>query len=487
MKKEQLFEAIGGAEEELLARSEKKRKKRNRWIGGGVLAACLCLAAAGMLWNKTEGGNGGGSIYAAAISQAAYPEMAPYPNEMDFIDEKTGEFDDEGFSAVYDKWREGKLAQLDQPEGYADNLIPFTARTTQQFLSGADGQNRVYSPVNLYMALSMLAETTDGESREEILNLLGVNDMAALRTKASAIWNANYCRDGAVTSILANSLWLNQNLSYKQSTMDTLAKTYYASSFQGEMGSDFLNQELQNWLNEQTGGLLKEQASQIELEPETVLALASTIYFQAKWSSEFSESNTENGVFHGPDGDQNCDFMRQSSSGAYYWGEHFSAVPKRLEESGRMWLILPDDGVSAEDLLSDDEVMKLLSSGDEWTNRKNLMIHLSMPKFDVSSDLSLVEGLKALGIQDVFDPGAADFSPMTEDADGIYVSQAKHAARVMVDEKGCTAAAYTVMAMAGGAMPPDDEVDFVLDRPFLFVITSEAGAPLFIGLVNQPV
>jgi serine protease inhibitor len=266
-----------------------------------------------------------------------------------------------------------------------------------------------------------------------------------------------------------------------------LAKTYNAASFQGEMGSDSLNQELQNWLNEQTGGLLKEQASQIELEPETVLALASTIYFQAKWSSEFSESNTENGVFHGPNGDQNCDFMRQSSSGAYYWGEHFSAVPKRLEESGRMWLILPDDGVSAEDLLSDDEVMKLFSSGDEWTNRKDLMIHLSMPKFDVSSDLSLVEGLKTLGIQDVFDPEAADFSPMTEDSDGIYVSQAKHAARVMVDEKGCTAAAYTVMAMAGGAMPPDDEVDFVLDRPFLFVITSEAGAPLFIGLVNQPV
>jgi hypothetical protein len=34
-------------------------------------------------------------------------------------------------------------------------------------------------------------------------------------------------------------------------------------------------------------------------------------------------------------------------------------------------------------------------------------------------------------------------------------------------------------------MPLQDEIDFVLDRPFLFVITGEDGLPLFIGIVNQ--
>jgi serine protease inhibitor len=35
-------------------------------------------------------------------------------------------------------------------------------------------------------------------------------------------------------------------------------------------------------------------------------------------------------------------------------------------------------------------------------------------------------------------------------------------------------------------MPPDEEVDFILDKPFLFAITSETGLPLFMGVVQNP-
>ena len=55
-----------------------------------------------------------------------------------------------------------------------------------------------------------------------------------------------------------------------------------------------------------------------------------------------------------------------------------------------------------------------------------------------------------------------------------------------IDEEGVTAAAYTVMAAAGSSAPPEDEVDFVLDRPFLFVLASDDGLPLFAGTVAQP-
>ena len=48
------------------------------------------------------------------------------------------------------------------------------------------------------------------------------------------------------------------------------------------------------------------------------------------------------------------------------------------------------------------------------------------------------------------------------------------------------AAAFTVLATAGAAMPPKDEVDFVVDRPFLFVITGADSLPLFAGVVNHP-
>lgn len=123
-----------------------------------------------------------------------------------------------------------------------------------------------------------------------------------------------------------------------------------------------------------------------------------------------------------------------------------------------------------------------------WTGQKYLTINLSMPKFDVSSDLDLIEGLKALGVTDVFDPNVSNFDPLEASTDDpLYISKAKHAARVKVDEEGCEAAAYTVMIInCGAAMPPDDEVDFTLDRPFLFAVTGDSGLPLFTGVVNQP-
>ena len=107
-----------------------------------------------------------------------------------------------------------------------------------------------------------------------------------------------------------------------------------------------------------------------------------------------------------------------------------------------------------------------------------------MPKFDVSSRLDLSTGLKALGVTDVFDMEQADFSPMTTEP-YVHLSEAIHAARVKVDEEGVEAVAFTIMPAPGAAPPPEEEVDFVLDRPFLFAITSATGQLLFVGVVNQ--
>lgn len=418
------------------------------------------------------------------LAAAQYPQMAQYPDESKFI-KVNGDFDSDGFSKVYDAWWADRRKQMNQPEGYTDVLGSYFRTVIPQLLTDGTGENKACSPINIYMALAMLAEITDGESREQILALLGSSDLDALRTEASAVWNANYCDDGAVTSILASSLWLNDQISFQQKTMDALAQYYYASSYRGEMGSAAFDQALQDWINQQTGGLLKEQASGLTMDKETILALATTIYFRAKWSGEFSESNTSPDTFHADNGDVTCDFMHQSGTNTYYWGDRFSAVAKNLENSGAMWFLLPDEGVMPEELLADEQTMNFLLSGGESAESKYLIVNLSVPKFDIASDLDLTESLKKMGITDVFDPSISDFSPMTDDTE-VYLSQAKHAARVAIDEEGVTAAAYTVMMAAGAAAPPEEEVDFTLNRPFVFAITGTDGLPLFVGVVHQP-
>lgn len=114
-----------------------------------------------------------------------------------------------------------------------------------------------------------------------------------------------------------------------------------------------------------------------------------------------------------------------------------------------------------------------------------LIVDLSVPMFDVALDMDLTEKLKKMGITDVFDPTISDFSPMTDDTEA-YLSQAKHAARIAIDEEGVTAAAYTDMMANGAAAPPEEKVDFTLDRPFVFAITGADGLPLFVGIVHQP-
>ena len=419
------------------------------------------------------------------LSSAVYPEMAQYPDETAYFT-KTGEFDNEGFSKVYDAWRTDLERQQDQPSGYQDGVADFVKVSSKAFLPG-DGKNFVYSPLNVYLALSMLAELTDGDSRAQLLNLLGQSSIEDVRAHAKALWNANYCADGAVTSVLANSLWLDEDIGYVQKTLDTLAEDYYASTFRGKMGSSAYNEALQRWVNEQTGGLLEAQAAGLEFDPNTVLGLVTTIYFRAKWSEEFNEGATSSDTFHATSGDITCDFLHKSGTNTYFWGEKFGAVSLSLRGSGAMKLMLPDEGVSAESLLEDEEAMDFLLNRSDQEKQKFLVVNLSLPKFDVSSDLDLAAGLKTLGVTDVFDESVADFTPGIDAPKGsVALSRAEHAARAAIDEEGVTAAAYTAMMAAGEAMPPDEEIDFTLDRPFVFAITSQDGLPLFLGVVNTP-
>lgn len=470
-----------------------KMKKRIAVAGAAALAVVLAVALAVQMIP------GGAPAAQAALVKAEYPSMAPYPVEADYYDEASGQLDYDRYSEDWDAWRKSRTALYSDLDGAA--LAPFLTASAKELLAEDGGKNKVYSPLNLYMALSMLTQTTGGESRQQLLDLLGASSAEELREQAPALWKNHYRDDGLVTSVLGNSLWLRDDMGYSQETLELLARDYYASSFRGKMGSAEYDQALRDWLNEQTHGLLAEQANGLEMAPETVLALASTLYFKAPWADEFQSERTAPQTFHAPTGDVETDFMHRSMSGSYYWGDRFSAVELRFQEGGSMWFLLPDEGVTPAELAASGEAMDFLLFSkqgrydqergefvDQWPGQKYLIINVALPKFDVSVDLDLIATLKDLGVTDIFDMAAADFTPLgAETDDPLYVSRAQHAARVTVDEEGCEAAAYTVIMMYCGAeMPPEEEVDFVLDRPFLFAVTSDDNLPLFLGTVNQP-
>ena len=416
-----------------------------------------------------------GQTVSAAQKLAApqYPQMAPYPTEFAAT-----------FDADYDAWRDSLKAQR-RDRNLSAELEAYFAKTIPAVLAGATGENVLCSPINLYMALAMLAECAGGESRAQVLELLGSADVETLRQQASDVWNVTYRADGAVQRTLGSALFLDDDLDFRQDTLDVLARDYYASSFRGQMGSEGMNEAFRSWLNENTGNLLTNQIDQLELTPEILLALATTVHFQAKWHHEFLAENTIDGTFHSPDGDLDARMMRSDGFDTYYWGDRFSAVAKGFEE-GAMWFLLPDEGVSPEELLEDQQAMAFLLNRETLSeNSTYLRVHLTVPQFDVSCQLGLNDTLKGLGITRVFDPALADFTPVSQ-SQQLALSRVIHGARVKVDEQGCEGAAYTAMLYAGASRPSEEEVYFTLDRPFLFCVTGAQNLPLFVGIVNQP-
>ncbi len=356
-------------------------------------------------------------------------------------------------------------------------------------LSGAGDKNIVCSPVNVYLSLSALAELTDGNTRQEMLSVLDSGSMEEQRSKANLLWNNLYVNDKRGKTLLASSVWLDKDIRYNEDTMKVLSGNYYASSYRGKMGSNALNRAMGQWISKNTGGKLDNTDG--GTNPDTVLALISTVYFKANWDSKFSASDNYTGTFHESSADVPVTFMKQTlKQSTCIWGDRFMAVSQHFETNQTMYYILPDEGYTPEDLLNDPEFQSLisgsLSEGSLKDQCKPMKVHLSVPKFDISSEINLKAGFEKMGIHDVLDDNRADFTPMT-DLPGIALEEATNNVRVTINEKGCEAVSYVkFLNGATSAAPIDDEMDFILDRPFIFMITNVSGNPLFLGIVNQP-
>ena len=389
----------------------------------------------------------------------------------------------------YDEWTESRREQEAKIRGQTDGMTDFYADTIAQFLKGNKGENRVYSPLNVYMALSMLAETADGNTRKQITDLLGVSDLSALRKKTAALWNGVYVDDGLMVSRLGNSLWLDNKggYGYKSATVERLAKSYYASVYQGDMDSDAYNQQLRGWLNDQTDGLLKNQVQGVKFPMNCVLTLASTVCFKAGWKGEFYL--TEEEPFYTVNGEKTCQFMKKSEKTTAYFGNRFTAVAREMDNGAfKMIFFLPDEDSSTDELIRDQQVLALMEGRTGKISQARIKVNMSIPKFDVTANYGLDDGLKALGVTDLYDKEKRDLGGIFKNPAIVDGVGASHAARVKIDEEGVEAAAYTLITYVkrGTTTQKLQEIDFVLDRPFVFAITGPEDVILFTGVVENP-
>jgi serpin B len=287
---------------------------------------------------------------------------------------------------------------------------------------------------------------------------------------------------------VANSLWGQKDYVFLQDFLDTLATNYGA----GLRLVDFIGATEQSrlaingWVETQTENRIKNLIPAGVLDQTTRLVLVNAIYFNAAWAEQFEKTATHDGTFNLLQGSPlTVPMMEQTDQHNYAEGDGWQAAELLYDKNEMsMLILLPASGhfQDFESTLSAgqvDDIVAMLQGSE---------VHITMPKFQVETELFLSDTLRKMGMPDAFSGGIADLSGM-DGTRNLYISEVIHKAFVDVDEEGTEAAAATAVIVGETSAPDMSHVkEFKVDRPFIFLIRdNKTGTILFAGRIINPV
>lgn len=380
----------------------------------------------------------------------------------------------------YDANRENR-EQNAVEDSFIAGMDAFAFNTAVAVL-GTAKENANYSPLSLYLALALATVGAEGETRAEMLSLLGAEDEAQLRAQCARLYRLLYTDNEISKLKIANSLWLDDAVqgmpvNFKAVFLKAAAEDFYASAYSADFADEAAGRAMAAWVSENTNGTL---SPVFEVDPNQIMSILNTVYFYDEWIDAFQEANTKPSTFHAAGGDVRADFMNRKTAAGFARGENFLRAGLNLKNHGQMVFILPDEGVNVYDLLTnDDAVRELFRGGTEDYGE----VTWSVPKFAYGCKYDLADTLAALGMATAFDAETADFSGITDSP--AWLSSVTQQTHIAIDEKGVEAAAFTELGFAGMGLP-QGHADMILDRPFLYGIFAQSGTLLFMGVCADP-
>lgn len=348
--------------------------------------------------------------------------------------------------------------------------------------------NYLVSPYSVEVALSMLRDGANGNTKDEISKLIGSNKVSLLDNKSVKIANAVFIKNDYKDGI-------------SSSFNEGLQNNYKSEILYDEFKTPAV---INNWADKKTDGMIKEVVK--EIPKEFVLGLANALAIDVEWKYEFECTSTYSREFTKENNNKiKVEMMNQTYE--------YQDDVKYIEDDKAKGIIIPykDDtglefiAIKPNDNIDDyinnfslDDLNKMEENGKVPKDRE-LNIHLSLPRFKYSFDYDdFGKSLKDLGIKDAFDAKNADFtSIMTRDnmkkygMENLYVSDAVHKTYIDLNEKGTKAAAITYFGLSkatGYVDPKQPElIEINFDKTFMYMIRDKATKTiLFVGVVDSP-
>jgi len=287
-----------------------------------------------------------------------------------------------------------------------------------------------------------------------------------------------------------HSIWLAENHATADPFLDVLSQHYdtgvYLVDFAGD--SEGARQSINEWVGDQTDGLIDELFAEGAIGPNTEVTLANAAYLSAPWRDRFDADHTAADEFLLADGNAvDVQMMTRVYQFPFVFDVDWRAVELRFQGANMgMVFVLPNAGEFEEFEANLDsarlaEIVTALEAAPA-DGATGASLSLSVPRFEFAASVDLQQPLETLGMQAAFDLSQADFSGI-DPAGDLYVDALVHRTTVGVDEEGTTAASATGEVMVPMSINPQIR----LNRPFLFFIYDhDTGTVLFVGRLMRP-
>lgn len=341
-----------------------------------------------------------------------------------------------------------------------------------------------------FLDLNNMSESEILAAQEELAALLGTNkenqeDESEASSDSSEEVVSVESDDYSVPKLIletANAMYVDEKMKMSSSfddLADILSNTYQASLKRCDLSSEETMNEINDWVNEKTHGLIPSILDE-PMDPGIRMTLLNAVYFKAAWVNAFEKELTDKQIFHGKEGDTSVDMMHQQDHFEYAENDEYQMIRLPYHGGCEMTVYLPKDSTAADKWSEKDYLYQLGLEADkqEWDRRE---VSLSMPKFEMEYGNELKDILKELGLEGIFD--GCIYDRLTDEE--MAVGSIYHKTAIKNDENGTEAAAVTMMLMEAMALlPEDDIVEMNMDHPFYFTISNtETGLKLFEGCV----
>ncbi len=396
-----------------------------------------------------------------------------------------------------------EIAQSASFERFLDKMNKFAIDITMSVSDTTDGvSNFCIAPSSVVMSLAVAVEGSDGETRQEMLDALGVNyDTFKKYIKYYySLYNRNYTyiddygvEQVSAHEILATSIWLDTDVKYNIECIDSLATEFNCDSFSISFGDGTGSKLINQYIEYKTHSVVPGNAS---ISRDTDVSIVSLFHLKEVWN-ELGKSLTftvGNEMFTNNDKSTVEKQLLKSSymEGQIYNAGRYTSFHIETKHGYRLYFIVPNSIYTLDDVFTVQNINTILSRADDrFVDNVNKKLHYTrviFPQIEISFSGDISENLKNdFNITSLFDKEACDLSNLA--ASDVYCNGFIHNTRMSIDMKGIEGATInqTQPSIKDDSEHPDYEKEYheyLVNRAFGFVLTDADGLILYSGRVN---